>query len=437
MRWLVLFAVMLVPALAAAQSTIRDDETEAYLRTLANPVFEAAGLSKDSIQLFIVNDPGINAFVTGGQNMFLNTGLITRYEDPLVLTGVIAHEAGHIAGGHLIGKKAEAKQSAIQALGGTLLGIASVLAGADGSVGVAVSAASQNAALRNFLSYSRAHEQAADQAALNYLDQLALSPTGLAKLLDDLDKEMRLHGERPDPYLVTHPLSPARVSHIKAHMAQKAEAGGNLPPRVRGWHDRVVAKLKAFLEPPKKTLASYTDDSIPARLARAVAYHRKPDLDAALKEIDALISDFANDPYLHELRGQILFEHGEVAASVESYTAAHEMLPNAPMILLGLAIAHIAADGEGDLAKASGYLRRALTIEPKNPELWRQLAIAEGRQDRLGASYLAQAEYSLLRGEKDEAKQYLDLAKRHAGPERQLQRQMDDLSFALDQAEEK
>jgi len=395
----------LLPPMAQAVSLIRDAEIEDTLRAYGNPIFVAAGLNPDAIHIFIVDDPTINAYVAGGANMFIHTGLILRTDHAAMLVGVMAHETGHMAGGHLAQGTEKLKDAQMGTILSALLGVA-VLAGGGGGAGMAVMSAGQEVAMRNYLHFSRANESAADQAGLNYLDKLNISASGMLRLLEILRQDENRSYGIPDPYTRTHPLNIDRITHIRNHVMQSSIAEDAVPQGFEERHARMIAKLNGFMKSPEQTFIAYplSDQSVPAHYARAIAYYRIPDLPKALGEIDMLIHDHPNDPFFHELRGQILFENGRIPEALQSYTTAAKLLPDSALILTDYGKVLMATENKADLAKAVTVLERATILDNSNVDTWHYLAIAYGKAGNQGMFYLAYAEEYLL---EDNPKQML------------------------------
>lgn len=402
-------------AQSAGFSTIRDDETESYLKDISFPLFRAGGLAAENVRMFIVNSPAINAFVAGGQNMFIHTALIVESDDPNMLIGVIAHETGHILGGHIVRKTQEFEQAGLGNTIGTLLGIASIAAGAPSAAGLAIVSGSNHVAERSFLKHSRSHEEAADQAALQLLEKVHISPRGLLTLLEKFYLEQNLLFDEINPYQQSHPLSQERVNHIRNALELNPKLDYPTPESWTQRHQRILGKLRGFLNKAKHTFERYpkTDQSIPARYARSVAYYRESDLASALSEIDSLIQDYPQDPYFHELRGQILFEHGQLEGSLESYQNAHTLLPSAPMIEFGLGQVLLGLNEPRYYERAVTHFTRVLHKEPQNSLAWRQLGITYGKMGILGKSYAALAEEAALRQQDEDVTRFTTLAKKH------------------------
>ncbi|MEM6943253.1 MAG: M48 family metalloprotease [Pseudomonadota bacterium] len=402
-----LVALMLVAATrpAEAQGLIRDSEIEATLERLSTPIMRAAGIPPSSVDTYIVNDRRLNAFVAGGRNMFLNTGLLMELETPEELLGVIAHEMGHIAGGHLARRQEEIAAATGPAVIGVLLGIAAAAAGAP-EVGLAAIAGSQGAALRNILRYSRGEEAAADQAALSYLARANISPEGLRKVLQRFRGQEVLSVGSLDPYTLTHPLSTDRLQLIER--AADEARGQSFPPDPERdyWHGRMRAKLSGFLERPERVLDRTEDqeETETVLYARAVAYHRVPDTRAAIETVDQLIALRPNDPYYIELKGQILYEAGDADASEPLYRRASELAPDKPLILAGLGRVLLAQGTPQSDAEALRVLEQARRSDPGDATMMRDLAIAYDRAGDRGMATLVTAERFALTGRARDAK---------------------------------
>jgi len=394
--------LLLVPATGAdAQrsiSFIRDTEIEATLRAYSNPIFKAAGLDPEAVRIYVVNDRQINAFVAGGQNLFFNTGLLTEADNANQVVGVIAHEAGHIEGGHLSRVHEALERTTAESIVALVLGAAAAAAGRP-DVGGAVIAGGQNVALRNFLQYTRTQEGSADAAAMRYLTETKQSGVGLLTFFEKLSDQDLLSPSRQDPYLRSHPLTRDRINALTHYVETSPYSDAPEPPTFHEMFERMRAKLRAYLDDPAVTLRRYppSDGSDVGRYARAVAYHKAIQPKEALTEIDTLIARYPGDPYFNELKGQILMETGRPAEAIGYYQKAVSLAPRAPLLRVDLARAQLAL-GDNYLADAESNLRVALQVEPNRPFTWHQLAIALGRNGQMGESSLALAEEAILLG---------------------------------------
>ncbi len=380
---------------------VRDAEIEETLRLFADPVFQAARLAPESIRLHLVNSDQVNAFVSGGMRIFLYTGLLRISESPGQVIGVLAHETGHISGGHLARLKDEVESRTTQAILSTALGAAAGIALGDPRVAQAVISGGATLAERGLLRHSRTEESAADQAALQYLDRSQISSRGLAEFLGILEARESIAGGVQDIYRRTHPLTEDRIRTVRDHAGRSPWTDKALPEDFYRRHARMVAKLDGFLAPPEETLARYdaSDKGVAARYARAIAYYRIPELDNALALIDGLIAEAPQDPYFHELRGQMLFENGRAAEALAAYREAVRLAPHAGLIRIELGRAAIDAGAREALAEAVRNLREVVRRSPRSARAWYWLGIAEGRSGRPEFADLALAEHALLIGD--------------------------------------
>ncbi len=404
-----------------ASGLIRDAEVEDTLRQISNPVFSAAGLTPERVRIFVVQDDAINAFVAGGANVFIHTGLLQAMEDPEMLMGVLAHEAGHISGGHLARGAEALKNAQIGMVVGYVLGGAAMIAG-GGDAGAAAISGASHINERLLLSFTRANEQAADQAALATLDAMDVSAAGMLRTFEVLRRKERLAG-RLDPYAMTHPLSAERVAYVRAHVEQAGtgKAGARAAePRFA----RMQAKLYAFLHLPPQTLAKYPerDTSVPARVARAIAYYKKPDAPKALALLQELMKEFPSDPFLYDLKGQIAFESSRIDEAIAAYTRAVTLAPRHPLLLTSLAEAQLAKPGQDAAQKAEEALRLATSLDPENPRSWHLMAGALGRLHKPGEASLALAEEAALGGDAEATRRHARqaLAQLPAGSRQQV-----------------
>lgn len=402
------------PGLAQSKSLrlIRDAEVERIIRAYATPLFQAAGLSPWAIDVYLVNDPALNAFVVPGLDMFIHTGLLMRADSPLQVIGVIAHETGHLAAGHTATRGAHLRRSTQSFIASYVLGLAAAIATGRPELGQAVIAGGQDIALKGALKYTRSQEAAADQAAVRLLNGTGQSPRGLLEFLRILGEQEVLLSSNQDPYLRSHPLTRDRISFLQNQSRISHYGTAPARPGFVAMHARLRAKLIGFLEPNSRVLQHYPpeDNSLPARYARAIARYRSADLTAALTQIEALIVEYPSDPYFHELRGQMLFEGGRIAEALPAYETAVRLLPDAPLLRLSLAQVQLEANspelnGPELNAKALGNLTEVLRYEPGNSFAWRLAAIAHGRNGDVGMTALALAESALARGQGGEAHQ--------------------------------
>lgn len=403
-KLLIFLLISLLPVNATAQiGLIRDAEIENTLRNYGKPIFRAAGLNSDAINIYIVNDSSINAFVAGGQNLFINTGLILECKNANMLIGVMAHETGHIAGGHIVKMAGKGQDLSMEAILATVLGAAVTVAGLP-DAGIAVLGAGQHLAMRNFLSFSREQEVEADQFGVNYLHRTGQSTQGMLDIMELLRRHQTLNFGNLDPYAISHPLSQDRISHIRS------EATNENNIKEDGYaeaHARMVAKLYGFLEKPEYTFSKYTGDDLASVYARSIAYYKKPDLTKALAEVDKLLKMRPNDPFFNELKGQFLAESGRPNEALVYYKKADEIFPGSYLLKLELGKLY-ASKGDTDIALTE--LNKASKIEPQSSEVWRMLATVYGTKGNEGMASLMLAEEAKILDKKKEAKKHAEAA---------------------------
>ncbi|MBY9068533.1 M48 family metalloprotease [Hyphomonas sp. WL0036] len=378
---------------ASAQSLIRDAEIEETIREWTDPILDVAGLVPEDVGIYIINDPSLNAFVANGQRIHIHTGLMIEAENANQIKGVIAHETCHIACGHTVSRSRAAGVAMRPALLSIGLGLLAIAAG-EGGAGAALIGSSQQFAALNFFTHTRAEEASADAHAVKYLAALGQSPAGIVQFFENFRYQEVMSEARRYPYFRAHPLAADRIRATRA----LAESTGlmNVEPTEREvkQYQMLRAKLVGFLDSPLKVRRDYpaSDTSEPARYARAISAYRAADIQSAMKDIESLIAEEPENPYFHELKGQILFESGRVAESVAPHKRALELKPGQPLLLISYARSLNARDEEGDVASAESALRDALVAEPDNAFAWAQLAITLEKQGRRAEAQLATAE---------------------------------------------
>jgi predicted Zn-dependent protease len=417
-------ALMALTSLRAASAQqgqrlnlIRDAEIENTIRTFVTPIWKVAGLHPEAVEIYIVQDNSLNAFVAGGQRIFINTGLLMKTERPNQLIGVLAHETGHIAGGHLARAQEELRNlSTMQILeailgGGAMIGGAT--SGGAGGPGPTGAGSAPTGSLASFLRYSQTQESSADQAGINFLERTGQSPKGAVEFMRILQQQERMSMNMPSPYLRTHPLTQDRIATYEEAVARSPYANTPDSPRFLEMHGRMVAKLYGFISPQAALQHwSEADRSVTARYARAIALYRTGNLGSAMFAIDGLLRDYPNDPYFHELRGQALFETGHPVESVVSYRKAVQILPGSSLMKIDFARSLIETNNPDNDREAIRNLEMAAQGESDNFDLWRLEAAVYSRQNNVGMTSLARAEMAILRGQRAEAQAHAAAAER-------------------------
>ena len=388
---------------AMAQSILRDAETEELFRDMSAPLVQAAGLEPENVDIVMVGENSVNAFVAGGQAVYIHAGLIGEADTALQVQGVIAHELGHITGGHVIGIGQGVTAATNISILSLLLGVAAAAAG-GGAAGMGVMAAGQQAAMGKFLAFTRGQESAADLAGAQYLSSAGMSGRGSIEFfekLQQLEHRAGYFAKSEDTFYRTHPLSRDRIQTLEhVYMRDPAWDRPN-DPDIEARFQRVKAKLYGYLADPRDTLNHYppSDTSIPARYARAYAYHKEARVDAALKEVDALIATEPQDPYFLELRGQVLLEAGRPDDALASLREAVEITRYQPLIATMLGHALIATEDKAHYEEAERVLRAAVARDRYNPTAWYLLGRIYDAQGDTPRARLASAEKQIMTGD--------------------------------------
>lgn len=395
-------------AAAQARTIIRDSEIERTLKREAEPVFAAAGIPVGDVRFFIIQDPDFNAFVAGGRTLGINTGLLIDLQSAEEVMAVMAHEAGHMAGGH-VARRGDAMRAARgQMILTTLLGLAAGAAAGSGDLVAAGVMGGQHVGQRTALGFSRGEESAADQAGVGYMERAGLDPAAMNRVIDRLRRQEMLINIR-DPYALTHPMSMERARSLEERIARSPLKGAPPDPERAYWHARLRAKLMGFIYAPARTLAAYpaSDQSEAARLARAAAYHKAARRDDALREMDSLLASRPSDAWYWELRGQIRFESGDPPGAVQDYQRAVALAPEEPLIRVAYGQALLT---DGQLQAGRDELIASLRQDELNPNAWRQLSVAAGRLNDQGLALAAAAEALALGGDVKSAKSQAERA---------------------------
>ncbi|MDR6288506.1 putative Zn-dependent protease [Inquilinus ginsengisoli] len=403
-RILALAVAAVVGPLAAAQAqripVVRDAEIETSIHRMLTPIFRAAGLTPEAVSIFLVQDDGVNAFVAGGQNIFVNTGLIIEARNADELMGVLAHETGHIAGGHLVRGQEMMERSKLIATIGSLLGAAAGAAAGRGDAAMAGAFTAQDMVRQNMVNFTRGIESSADQAGLRFLAQAGIPADGMLSFLKRM-QDAELAHPRGSDYSRTHPLTADRIEAVQEAVDKSALRGGPVPPGYDDQFARMRAKLIGFTQPETVgRVYPASDTSLPAQYARAIGAYRRNVFADALGQTDALIKAEPRNPYFLELRGQILLETGRLAEARPYYERALALLPGEPQLLIPLAQTKIDRGSDAELRSAIRDLERA-SVDPETtlPIVWRLLGTAYGKTGDMGKASLALAEDNLARGD--------------------------------------
>ena len=405
------FAVSLLWVLSfpvQAQTIIRDQEIEDALRTFAAPIFDRAGLTPQNVRFIIIKSDDLNAFVAGGQNIFFYTGLLLATENVGELLGVLAHETGHIADGHLLQTKETIDRISVQAILANLLGAAIAIGGGGGEGAVAATSLGSSLTTRMYLRHSRTQESAADNAGVRFLEESHLPLEGFVTFMEKLADQELLPESQQNAYVRTHPISSDRVAFLR-EQKETSTAGNKMPEMWNDIHARIKAKLEGYLF-PDRALGRKGDD-IASTYGRAIALYRTRKVDQSLSLIDSLIAKEKDNPYFYEFKGQVLFENGRIPEAVSAYRQAVSLRQNSALMRTAYAHALIESNDASHQDEAEKQLQQSLRIDPQQPSAHRFLAIINGKRGDEGLSRLHLAEAAVLQGNRDVARREAGLAK--------------------------
>ena len=427
MRVLPRFAVRLAPIAAtvaatlalavqpaAAQSILRDAETEALFQDMSRPIIAAAGLDPRNVDIVLINDGSINAFTAGGQAVFINSGLIALADNANQVQGVIAHELGHVAGGHAERINEGLKPATGITILSLLLGVAAAAAGAP-EAALGIIGAGQQAALGKFLAFSRTQEASADAAGAAFLSKAGFSGRGSLDFFKKLQNEEYRHGFKRDSdaeFYSSHPLTDDRIATLQDTYEKDPAWNARTDPKLEARFQRVKAKLYGYLAEPQATLRDFPEyeTTVPARYARAYAFHKEALMDKAQVETDALLKTAPDDPYFLELKGQILLESGKPLEAIEPLRRATSLTANAPLIATTFGHALIASEDRANFVEAQRVLKAAVAKDRENPFAWYELGVVYEANGDHARARLASAEQQFMNGKFAEAMRNAEVA---------------------------
>ena len=394
------------PASAQGRSAIRDTEIESIIQEWSDPVFVAMGLEPSEVEILLIADPDLNAFATRGRIMGINTGLILRTRSPNELLGVIAHEGGHIRNRHTL--RDGARDAGMQPMLMTMaLGALAIAAGAP-DAGAVLLGNSQYFGTLSALRYMTHQEGEADNTAARALEAAGESGRGLVAFFENFRSQEVFSDARRYPYFRSHPLSSDRIEQLRRFVAEQSNYDRRDSPERMAQHALILAKIHAFMDNPRETLRDYpeTDTTLPGRYARAIAWYRDGQTERALSAVDVLLEEQPENPYLWELKGQILFEEGRPDEAIGAHQRSVDLMPEAPLLRINLGHALIETRDPQKLDSAVDHLKRAAALERDNSMAWRLLAQAYASQGKEGEARLASAEMYFAAGAREQATQF-------------------------------
>ena len=397
----VLVSSLIVAQPAAAQSILRDAETEAMFNDMSRPLILAAGLSPNTVHIVLINDDSINAFTAGGQTVYVHSGLIQAADNANQVQGVIAHELGHVADGHVVLQDAGAKPALAVQILSMVLGIAAIAAGSP-EAGAGILSAGTTAAEGKFLAFSRVQESTADATGAKFLRESNISGKGMLTFFKKLQNEEYAYGLKDiDPYAQSHPLSGERIANLTADVVSSPAYNNKPDLALEERFKRIKAKLMGYVADPKTTLNVYPeeDQSVYAHYARAYAWHKSGYPEKADAEAAALLKAAPHDPYFLEIQGQILLEAGKPQQALAPLREATDLSRNSPLIATTFGHALIATEDKANYPEAIKILRQAVARDDDNPFAWYQLGTVYEASGDGSRALLASAEQASLTGD--------------------------------------
>lgn len=413
-RMIIAFLMCLILVPARGASLINDTEIEQTLAQIIAPLASAADIAPNRLKINIVHDDDFNAFVRGGDEVFIYTGLLTRIKSPAALQAVVAHELGHTLGGHMAQMSARMNSEMRRAYLIQALGVALMAAGGDPSLGVGVLAGAGGVATSGAMAFTRDEERMADQLGLDLMQRAGLPADGFIAVFEQMQNITGAAESKINPNHINHPLTSERLKNVRAYIAAHPDTKTRDGAQDKKWaaqYELARAKLIGYLDTPARVAALYParDKSDAAIYARAIANMRGGNLDAAMTGARTLISRAPKNPYFYELLGDAAFQYGHYDDAVDAYDHSLELMDNAPQIETALAMVLTERNKPGDAARAIDLCRRALLGGDRMALTYWTLARAY--DDDARADW-ARAEYYAIMGDKKQAKKYATRAQK-------------------------
>lgn len=440
----ILLITLLLPSLSIAKgkgfTIIRDDEIETVIKNISQDIFKTAGLNPDHINIKIIKDDSLNAFVAGGQNIFINSGTIIKAKTANELIGVIAHETGHIVGGHLSRSSTKIKDLQENSLISTIVGGGAAILSGRADVGAAVSMTATSANIEQYLRYRRSEERAADDAAIEILNNMGISPIGFLTFMKRIRSKEAIYidSKKQNPYLRTHPLSRERITFIN-HQYSISDYKYQINSKYDEEFNRAKAKLFAFLKTPTQTRIKYNmgDDSIAGKYARILADFKDLKIKKSLKNINKLIETEPGNPYFYELKGQMLFEFGKLEKAMVQYQNATNLLSGNELINLELVKVKIEIGKTKELEHSIEILKELINNNYDNPKIYQYMSLIHGKLGKMIDSNYWNAEYYMELGNHKKALKHAKKAEQSMSEHHKLWIKTQDIIKAINNYEHK
>lgn len=397
---------------ANSATLINDTEIEKEITNIIMPIAKAADIPENRLKIYIVRDDSFNAFVRGGEDIFVYTGLLKQIKNPNALRAVVAHELGHTIGGHMVQISQRMHDEIVRALIIQTLGVGLMVAGGNPSAGAGVMAGATGIAQQSLLSFSRDEERMADDMAIDLMIRANQNPNGLIEVFEQMRDISGEFESRINPNRINHPLTSERMNNAKLKISKLKKIPTQQKSAIAQEnknYEILRAKLIGYLDTDKNVIIKYpyTDKSDAAIYARAIANMQSGNLDTAKTGTQTLIARNPNNPYYYELLGDIEYQYGAYDDSVASYEKSLKLTKNAPQIETALALVLSERNKLGDKERAKELCKRVILTEPSPLSYWILARVTDG-----GESDWAMAEYYNMNGDKKNAKKYAKSAQK-------------------------
>ena len=411
---------------------VRDAEIENFFHDLSFPIVESSTIKGTKINFYLDKQNYINAFVTSGPKIFITTELLIKTNSVDQIAGVIAHEIGHITGGHLSKRYNAYEDSMFTTMISSILAVGAIAAGSP-SAGSAILMGGEHIRNQQILSFSRNQESYADQTAIKLLKKSNYSVKGLYELFEILERKERF--SKINPYNQTHPLSIERKRVIEDHIDYKENIESNylLNERLK----LIKAKLIGYTTKKERFNIYYPVDrnSLESWYARSIHYYLNGDIDKALIFIDKCINQKKENPYFYELKGQILYENGRSLLAINSYKEAIKYKNDEKHFYLAISKAIYTQKDIRLYDEGISFLKKYINEEDFPIEAWHYLGLYYGKMGKYVLSSLALAEKFLLLNDIKNAKLQLQKAKKKDIPNGKYISKINDLKYLIEQKE--
>ncbi|QKX02289.1 M48 family metalloprotease [Wolbachia endosymbiont of Dirofilaria (Dirofilaria) immitis] len=379
---------------------IGDSEVEAMVKELAQPLFSAAGVDSDQVKVFVVNDDSINAFIIDNNNIFIHLGLLRYSTEPYVLLSILAHEIAHISAGHILQMSGAIGCLQSMAMIGYMIGlISTIIINPQVTNAILLSGMALSSGL--FFNYSQEQESTADRYALKYLDESGYDNSGMREVFGYFKS---IECENTVGYFHTHPLSSKRILAVQNYKV-KNDIKPILADKLLKFK-RVVTKLDSFFSPIHVLSSKYEGNS---ECVNAIIHYRQGKIKEAIAIIDSLAQKSRSDPYLYELKAEMLYKAGNLSEAIRMYEESLKYLPEKNSYLVKLALSHTLLL-YGDAKKAIFYLEQVASAEPNNAFIWKYLSVAYKRNANIAMYYFALTKKACIEGNLEQFTRYAELA---------------------------